>query len=66
MLNTMRCTVQHLSPMGQIYRVESFQTLVNNFAPKMFHFGYRGMLCKHPLAALHFNENSERKHAISK
>jgi hypothetical protein len=34
--------------------------------PKMFHFGYYGLLARLYIAALHFNENANRSQAVNK
>lgn len=39
----LRKDIKQLSPMGQTFGVEVFHSLVNQFAPKMYHFGYSGM-----------------------
>ncbi|KAF3847116.1 hypothetical protein F7725_020144 [Dissostichus mawsoni] len=59
--NTRLCNyIKRQSPGHQTSMVEGFHSLVNHFTPKMFAFSYSGMMCRTILAALHFNENSQR------
>jgi len=50
-----------LSPRKQTSTTEVFNALAVWFAPKHVLFGYHGMQCRLLLAALHYNENSERE-----
>jgi hypothetical protein len=58
--------IMNLSPCGQTYLAEGFHSLINHIAPKMFHFGYYGLLARLYIAALHFNENANRSQAVNK
>ncbi|XP_071784227.1 uncharacterized protein [Asterias amurensis] len=55
-----------LSPSMQTSSVEGFHSVINQYAPKMFSFSYEGMLCRIYLAALHFNENTNRAQAMDR
>nr|KAG5701329.1 hypothetical protein BaRGS_006103 [Batillaria attramentaria] len=55
--------VPMLSTGPQTASVEGFHSVLNHFAPKMYGFSYSGILHRNVLAALHFNENNERKQA---
>ncbi|XP_010790125.1 uncharacterized protein [Notothenia coriiceps] len=55
--------VKKMSPSQQTYGVEVYHSIVNQFAPKMYAYSYTGIYCRLILAALHYNENSGRKHA---
>jgi len=57
--------VRKLSPLQQTSSVEAFHSLIIQFAPKSAAFSYKGMMTRLLLAALHFNENSERKQACN-
>lgn len=55
--------VKKLSPVQQTSSVEAFHSLVIQFAPKSAAFSFTGMMTRHMLAALHYNENSDRPKA---
>ncbi|KAK7475684.1 hypothetical protein BaRGS_00033055 [Batillaria attramentaria] len=55
--------VPMLSTGPQTASIEGFHSVLNHFAPKMYGFSYSGILHRNVLAALHFNENNERKQA---
>ncbi|XP_065894356.1 uncharacterized protein [Dysidea avara] len=55
-----------LSGAHQTSSLESFHNVVINFAPKAVAFSYKGMKSRLKLAALHFNENSDRPQAVTK
>lgn len=57
--------VEKLSPQHQTSTVKSFHSLILRFAPKNVVYPYIGMLCRLYLAALHFNENSDRPRKTS-
>ncbi|XP_066269490.1 uncharacterized protein [Branchiostoma lanceolatum] len=52
--------IKRLSPVHQTSSLEAFHSLINHFAPKMYHFCYEGMECRVILAAMHWNENGYR------
>lgn len=58
--------VKKLSGGKQTSSLESFHGLINNFAPKLKAYGYRGMTTRLQLAALHYNGNSDRQQATTK
>ena len=53
--------IRKSSPLAQTSVVEGYHSLLNHFAPKMYHFHFHGMESRLRLAALHFNENSKRQ-----
>ena len=58
--------VKKLRPLHQTSSVEAFNSLVIHFALKSLIFSYRGMYCRIILAAMHYNENAQRKQAVNK
>ncbi|PIK60739.1 hypothetical protein BSL78_02303 [Apostichopus japonicus] len=63
---TMLNDVSKMSPLEQTSNIEAFHALINQFAPKMNIYSYEGMTCRILLAAIHYNENSERAQAKNK
>ena len=57
--------IAKLSPDYQTSSVEGFHSLILKFAPKNLIFSFKSMLCRLYLAALHFNENSNRDHRVN-
>ncbi|KAF3833246.1 hypothetical protein F7725_026911 [Dissostichus mawsoni] len=55
-----------LSAVHQTSKVEGFQSLIIQFAPKSYVYSYTGMLCRTLLAGLHYNENASRHTATTK
>lgn len=58
--------LKRLSPAQQTSALESYHKIVTFFAPKSVHFFYSAMEARVLLAALHFNENSNRAQAVNK
>lgn len=58
--------IKKLSPCHQTSAVEAFHSLLIQFAPKSVAFSFTGMLSRMMLAAMHYNENSERLQAVDK
>ncbi|XP_053390057.1 uncharacterized protein LOC128552984 [Mercenaria mercenaria] len=57
--------VGKMSTCHQTSTLEAFHSVINHFAPKMNGFSYNGQLCRQHIAALHFNENVNRKNAYT-
>lgn len=57
--------VKKLSPLRQTSSVEAFHSLIIQFAPKSAAFSFKSMMTRLLLAALHYNENSDRKQACN-
>ncbi|XP_046845066.1 uncharacterized protein LOC124438917 isoform X2 [Xenia sp. Carnegie-2017] len=53
-------SIQQASPVAQTSCLEGFHSVLNHFAPKMIHYSYVGMYCRHILATIHFNNNLRR------
>ena len=45
---------------AQTSGVEGYHSLVNNFAPKMFHFSFNSMKSRLLLATMHYSRNAGR------
>lgn len=58
--------VGNLSPGAQTSKIESFHKIVGYFAPKEVHYFYEQMEARTLLAALHFNENTDREQSFTK
>ncbi|XP_077565127.1 uncharacterized protein LOC144180724 [Haemaphysalis longicornis] len=59
----MNKVVPQISTAQQTYSCEAFHSLMNQFAPKTYHYSYGGMQARVAIAALHYNENRGRKQA---
>lgn len=57
--------IKQLAHLGQTSALESFHKIVTFFAPKNVHYFYSAMEARILLAALHFNENSQRPQATT-
>jgi len=57
--------VKRLAFMAQTSALESYHRVVTFFAPKSVHFFYSAMESRLLLAALHYNENSNRQQAVT-
>ncbi|XP_076154859.1 uncharacterized protein LOC143138242 [Alosa pseudoharengus] len=57
--------IAKLSPHHRTSSLESFHSVILQFAPKNVVFPFLGMLCRLYLAALHYNENAARDQATS-
>ncbi|CAN7984488.1 unnamed protein product, partial [Ixodes hexagonus] len=57
--------LRQLSPDTQTYALESFHSVLNGFATKAFAFSTGGMIARTRVAALHYNENSDRVQATT-
>jgi hypothetical protein len=58
--------VKKLSPLRQTSSVEAYHSLIIQFAPKSAAFSFKGKMIRLLLAALHFNENSDRNQAVNR
>ncbi|XP_049512839.1 uncharacterized protein LOC125940560 [Dermacentor silvarum] len=58
--NRLLLDIKQVSPSFQTSSLESFHSVLNQFAPKSFTFSFHGMLARSKLAALHYNENADR------
>ncbi|XP_059926281.1 uncharacterized protein LOC132471191 isoform X1 [Gadus macrocephalus] len=57
--------IAKLSPHHQTSSLDAFHALILQFAPKNVIYPYLGILCRHYLAALHYNENADRGQATT-
>ena len=57
--------IKKLSPAEQTSSLESYHKIVTFFAPKSVHYFFPEMQARILIAALHFNENSNRSQATS-
>ncbi|XP_046863604.1 uncharacterized protein LOC124457386 [Xenia sp. Carnegie-2017] len=53
-------SIHQASPVAQTSCLEGFHSVLNHFAPKMIHYSYVRMYCRHILASIHFNNNLRR------
>ncbi|XP_070389108.1 uncharacterized protein [Dermacentor albipictus] len=49
----------------QTYGLEAFHSVLLHFAPKLCQYSFEGMVARTRLAAMHYNENSERRQACT-
>ena len=50
----------------QTSQVEGYHSLINQFAPKVYHFSFLGLKTRLLLAAMHYNGNAERRQCQNK
>ena len=58
--------IANISAFGQTSQVEGYHSLINQFAPKMYHLSFLGLKTRLLLAAMHYNENAERQQCQKK
>ena len=58
--------IANSSALGQTSHIEGYHSLINQFAPKMYHFSFLGMKTRLLLAAMHYNENAGRRQCQNK
>ncbi|XP_075526246.1 uncharacterized protein LOC142557944 [Dermacentor variabilis] len=49
----------------QTYGLEAFHSVLLHFAPKLCQYSFERMVARTPIAAMHYNENSERRQACA-
>ncbi|KAH9366118.1 hypothetical protein HPB48_000273 [Haemaphysalis longicornis] len=57
--------VPQLSTKKQTYSCEAFHSLINQFAPKTYHYSHGGMQARVAIASMHYNENNGRTQATT-